>query len=101
LIRNRFYQTRLANRLISGYISVMKKRVVDLTPDELDKLSGEAWSAAAQEALSKGLPVTGSRGGRRFRYYPNGHIEDLGPITPFPGELTETLPKKSSRKSVA
>jgi len=58
----------------------MTKRVIDLTAEELDRLAGEAWSAAAQEALAKGLPVTGSRDGRCFRYYADGHVEDLGPV---------------------
>ena len=61
----------------------MTKRVVVLTPEELDRLASEAWSAAAEEALAKGLPVTGSRDGRRFRYHPDGRVEDLGPVAPL------------------
>ena len=68
----------------------MKKRVIDLTADELEKLASEAWSAAAQEALDKGLPVTGSRDGRRIREYPDGRIEDLGPVMPLLGEKAKT-----------
>jgi hypothetical protein len=58
----------------------MAKRVVDLTTEELEKAAVEAWSAAAHEALAKGLSVTGSRDWRRYRYYPDGRIEDLGPV---------------------
>jgi hypothetical protein len=58
----------------------MKRRVEDLSVKELDALARKAWSDAAQEALAKGLPVTGSRDGRRFRYYPDGRVEDLGSV---------------------
>jgi hypothetical protein len=58
----------------------MKKRVVDLAIDELEKSAGEAWTAAARDALAQGLPVTGSRDGRRFRYHPDGRVEDLGSV---------------------
>jgi hypothetical protein len=58
----------------------MAKRVVDLTVEELRTAAGEAWGAAAGEALARGLPVTGGRDGRRLRYYPDGRVEDLGPI---------------------
>jgi hypothetical protein len=75
----------------------MSKRVVDLSPEELERLAGEAWSAAAQEARAKGLAVTGSRNGRRFRYHPDGRVEDLGPVAPLPGATR----RKSTRKSVA
>jgi hypothetical protein len=64
----------------------MKRRVIDLTADELEKLAGEAWSAAAQEALDNGLPATGSRDGRRIREYPDGRVEDLGPVAPLFGQ---------------
>jgi hypothetical protein len=59
----------------------MAKRVVDLTAEELEKAAGEAWAAAARDALARGLSVTGSRDGRRLRYDPEGRIEDLGPVT--------------------
>lgn len=75
----------------------MGKRVIDLTADELDRLAQDAWSNAAEEALAKGLAVTGSRDGRRYRYYPDGRIEDLGAVetkTPEPDVV-------KSRKSVA
>lgn len=78
----------------------MNKRIVDLSAEELDKLAGEAWSAAAQEALTKGLPVTGSRDGRRYRYYPDGRVEDLGPVAALPGEDAEIHKTKKSRQSV-
>jgi hypothetical protein len=62
----------------------MSKRVVDLSIDELEDLAGDAWNVAAQDALARGISVTGSLGGRRFRYHPDGLIEDLGPIAPLP-----------------
>ena len=74
----------------------MMKNVADLSLEELEQLAGEAWSNAANEALAKGLPITGSQGGRRFCYHPGGRIEDLGPVeTP---ELTDNV---LASKSVA
>lgn len=66
----------------------MTKRVVDLTVEDLDKFARDAWSAAAKEALARGLPVTGSRDGRRLRYHPDGRVEDLGPVS---AEMPEVL----------
>jgi hypothetical protein len=62
----------------------MSKRVVDLSIDELENLAGDAWNVAAQDALARGISVTGSMGGRRFKYHPNGLIEDLGPTAALP-----------------
>jgi len=73
----------------------MAKRVVDLTAEELDTAAGEAWAAAAREALARGLPVTGSRDGRRLRYHPDGRVEDLGPLKSEPA----TNAGRKSRKS--
>lgn len=70
----------------------MAKRVIDLTDEELDRFAREAWSKAAQDALAKGLPVTGSRDGRRYRHYPDGRVEDLGPVAP----LTTASKKRQS-----
>jgi hypothetical protein len=58
----------------------MSKRVTDLSAEEVNDLAQEAWSNAACEAVTKGLAVTGSRGGRRYRYHPDGRIEDLGTV---------------------
>jgi hypothetical protein len=58
----------------------MKRSIVDVTPDEMDKLAREAWANAAHQALERGLPISGSRNGRRFRHDPDGHLEDLGPV---------------------
>ena len=58
----------------------MPRRVVDFSPEDLDKLAGAAWGAAARNALARGHPVTGSIDGRRIRYNPDGSIEDLGPV---------------------
>jgi hypothetical protein len=64
------------------YILAMKKSVIDLSPEELDKFASDAWKTAANEALASGHSITGSRDGRRFRYHPDGRVEDLGPIFP-------------------
>jgi hypothetical protein len=77
----------------------MGKRVVDLTAEELEKAAREAWDAAARDALAKGHPVTGSHDGRRYRYYPDGRLEDLGPVASLPGEPVDK--KKGSRRSIA
>lgn len=58
----------------------MNKSVIDLKPDDLDNLASAAWKSAAQQAMAEGRPITGSRDGRRFRYYPDGRVVDLGPI---------------------
>jgi hypothetical protein len=84
-----------------AYVSTMSKRVIDLTAAELDRLAGEAWSAAAQEARAKGLPVTGSCDGRRFRYHPDGRMEDLGPVASLADQVSKTQTTKKSRRSVA
>ena len=55
-----------------------KRRIEELTTAELDALAREAWGSAAKEALARGLPITGSRDGRRLRYHPDGRAEDLG-----------------------
>jgi hypothetical protein len=75
----------------------MSKLVVDLSAEELDQFADEAWRAAATEALSKGLPVTGSRDGRRYRYFPDGRVEDLGAVMALPG-LEIGSPKTASTR---
>ena len=75
----------------------MRKKVVDLTAAELSTLANEAWREAAQQAFAKGLPVTGSRDGRRVRYYPDGHIEDLGPVAEIPRDDNASSRNKSGR----
>lgn len=79
------------------YIWSMAKRVIDLTADELDRLAQDAWSNAARDALAKGLAVTGSRDGRRYRYHPDGRVEDLGAVDCKSAE-TDVV---KNRKSVA
>jgi hypothetical protein len=57
-----------------------KRRVEELTTEELDAFARESWGAAAKEALARGLPITGSRDGRRVRYHPDGRIEGFGSL---------------------
>jgi hypothetical protein len=76
----------------------MKRSVVDLTAAEIDKLARDAWGDAARQALERGLPVTGSRDGRRFRYYPDHHVEDLGPVDTTATERTVATPDFTSPK---
>jgi ferritin-like metal-binding protein YciE len=84
-----------------AYLLPMAKRVVDLTAEELDKLAAEAWSTAARDALAGGLSVTGSRDGRRYRYHPDGRIEDLGPVAPLPAEdALEISPSRGHLKTL-
>ena len=75
----------------------MSKRVTHLSAEELEGLAQEAWTSAAREALTKGLAVTGSRNGRRYRYHPDGRIDDLGAVGTEPVEFDI----KKSRTSVA
>jgi hypothetical protein len=79
----------------------MTKRVVDLTAEELERIASEAWSAAAEQALAKGLPVTGSRKGRRYRYYPDGRVQDLGPVVPLSAQKAKRHSKRQTGRSVA
>jgi hypothetical protein len=74
----------------------MRKKVVDLTAAELGASANEAWKAATQQAFANDLPVTGSRDGRRIRYYPDGHIEDLGPVAEIPGDESSTTVNRAS-----
>lgn len=82
-------------------MSNMTKRVIDLSAEDLDRLAREAWDAAAQEALAKGLPVTGSRLGRRARYRPDGQADDLGPVATLSDQETEVQRAKKPRHSAA
>ncbi len=78
----------------------MKKRIVDLTPSELNDAANDAWRAAAEAALAKGLSITGSRDGRRFRYGPDGKVEDLGPVeTRSEGDQQSVSGTPSGRRS--
>jgi hypothetical protein len=73
------------------------KKVTDLTATELTTLASEAWSVATQRAFASGHSVTGSRDGRRIRYYPDGRIEDLGPVADIPADDSATVREKSGR----
>jgi len=78
----------------------MKKRVVDLSPHELSDAASDAWRAAADAAFAQGISVTGSRDGRRFRYHPDGRVEDLGPVAPLnEGDVKPIAKKTSGRRS--
>lgn len=73
------------------------KTVADLTTTELAALASEAWSLAAEQAFAAGQPITGSRDGRRIRYYPDGRIEDLGPVANIPDDDNLAIQEKSGR----
>lgn len=77
------------------------KRVTDLSVGELADMATAAWRDAAEAAISKGHSITGTRDGRRIRYFPDGHFEDLGPISPLPEKSSEGFVKKNRPKSVA
>lgn len=80
----------------------MQKRIVDLSPHELDSAASDAWRDAAKKALARGLAITGSRDGRRLRYYPDGHVEDLGPVASIDDDGADTNQKTySDRRSIA
>ena len=59
----------------------MKKRVVDLTSDELGALAAEAGAEAVRETLAAGVPVTGKIDGYQgiSTLYPDGTIERFDP----------------------
>ena len=76
----------------------MSKRVIDLTAKELDKLARRAWTAAAEEALAKNLPVTGSRNGRRLQYFRDGRVEDLGPVASLSKNAAKIAKKESAHR---
>jgi hypothetical protein len=82
-------------------LDLMKKRVIDLSAGDLNAAASEAWSAATKEAFSKGLSVTGSRDGRRFRYHPDGQVDDLGPVAPLPDQEDDDSIVIGTHKSVA
>ena len=82
---------------ISQCIMLFMKTVADLTTTELTAFASEAWSVAAQQALAAGHSVTGSRDGRRIRYYPDGRIEDLGPVADIPDNDSLSVRGKSGR----
>jgi len=52
---------------------------------------------ATQRAFAAGHSVTGSRDGRRIRYYPDGRIEDLGPVADIPDDENVSVQEKSGR----
>lgn len=79
-----------------NYITRMKK-ITDISTSELIGLANDAWAVAAHKALADGLSVTGSRDGRRIRYYPDGRIEDLGPVSDLPPNEAEVKNHKSGR----
>jgi hypothetical protein len=79
----------------------MKKNVVDLSPEELEKFATDAWKIAASEAMANGYSITGSRDGRRFLYHPDGRVEDLGPVAPLTSEEDAVRGVVPPKKSVA
>jgi hypothetical protein len=77
----------------------MKKRVVDLTPMQLDEFAAKAWADAAETALRRGATVVGRDGSKISKTYPDGKMECLGDASPL--EAVQPSPSnKSSRERV-
>lgn len=70
----------------------MKKRVIDLTAEELDKFAREAWSAAAEAALKQGASVVGREGDQIVKTYPDGRKEVLKQAMPLVDAAAEAKP---------
>ena len=75
----------------------MKKRVIDLTADELEKLASEAWFAASQAALKSGAAVVGREGSKIVKTYPDGRVEILGKAKPLIEPGSEERGRKKRR----
>lgn len=80
----------------------MKKRVVDLTAEELDRLAGEAWTAAAEDALARGAPVVGREGDQIVKTYPDGRVEVLKQAKPLvQSDAARTTPAEGRKRRTA
>jgi hypothetical protein len=66
----------------------MRKRVVDLTAEELDRLAGDAWFEASNAAVRAGVPVVGRDGSKIVKRYPDGRKEILGDAAPLVNAIT-------------
>jgi hypothetical protein len=69
----------------------MIKRVMDLTPDELDRLAQEAWKVAAEASLKSGADLVGNFDVRVLKISANGKREFIGRAPTEP----PTLPEKN------
>jgi hypothetical protein len=79
-----------------------RKRVVDLTADELDRLAAEAWHEAARNALASGAPLVGRQGDKIVKIYPDGRTEILGSADLVDAnEAALTDGEKNSERSIA
>jgi hypothetical protein len=101
LILKDYLPIRLLGSINDGIIFSMKKRIIDLSPQELESAARIAWKSAAEAAFARGEVVTGSRDGRRFRYHPDGRVEDLGPVESFDGGPENNRIAASGKRSVA
>ena len=54
-----------------------KRRVVDLTMEERATLAAAAGRAAVEKSKAMGLPITGLRGNKIVKTYPDGREEIL------------------------
>ena len=61
----------------------MKKRITDLTAQELEAAASTAWFEASEAALKKGATVVGREGSKIVKTYPNGRVEVLGDAKPL------------------
>jgi len=60
-----------------------KKKVTELSAEELDRLAADAWFEASQSALKAGVPIVGRDRGKIAKKYPDGRTEFLGAAPPL------------------
>ncbi len=63
-----------------------KRRVTELSSEELSVIAAEAGREAVKQTLSAGLPVTGTRGGRIICTYPDDREEIVKDLDQQPRE---------------
>src|SRR5947208_14972252 len=67
----------LAIRESETYTCTMKKRVVDIPAQDLDRLAGRAWQDAATRSLGRGVAVVGRQGEQLTKIFPDGRQETI------------------------
>jgi hypothetical protein len=89
-----------------AYVTVMGKRVTDLTAEELDRLAGDAWFESSSAALRAGAAVVGREGSKIVKTYPDGRKEVLKDARPLvkveaahSDKTGSTRPRRTSSRS--